>query len=74
MKFIYTYHARNKFVKVKYYKTDDILSVRLSNKPIDYAEESDWTIVNYTKDDKPVSIEILDASRYIVNRSAFATV
>jgi uncharacterized protein YuzE len=71
-------------MKVKYYKTDDILSVRLSNKPVDYAEESDWTIVNYTKDDKPVSIEILDASRYIVkqdktpfraiNRSVFATV
>lgn len=70
-------------MKVKYYKKDDILSVRLSNKPIDYAEESNWVIVNFTKDNKPVSIEILDASRFLVEqakalpretkRSVFAT-
>ena len=56
-------------MKVKYYKKDDILNVCLSNKPVDYAEESDWVIVNFTKNDEPVSIEILDASRFLIKQA-----
>ncbi|MBI3443303.1 DUF2283 domain-containing protein [Candidatus Woesebacteria bacterium] len=52
-------------MKVKYYKDDDILVMKFSDKPIDYAEESDWVIVHFDKDDKPVRIEILDAKRFL---------
>ena len=56
-------------MKVKYYKKDDILTVRLSGEPVDYAEESNWIIINFSKNNKPVSIEILDASRFMIEQS-----
>lgn len=52
-------------MKVKYYKKDDILVLKLSDKPIDYAEESNWVIVHFDKNKEPVRIEILDASRFL---------
>ncbi len=52
-------------MKVKYYKEDDILVVKLSNKPINYAEESNWVIVHFDENKEPVRIEILDASRFL---------
>ena len=52
-------------MKVKYYKKDDILVLKLSDKPIDYAEESNWVIVHFDKNEEPVRIEILDASRFL---------
>lgn len=50
--------------KVIYEKKDDVLNIWLSKGKIDYAEEADGIITHYTKDDKPVYIEILDASRF----------
>lgn len=52
-------------MKVKYYNKDDILVLKLSDKPIDYAEESDWVIVHFDKNDQPVRVEILDARRFL---------
>lgn len=52
-------------MKVKYYTEDDILVMKLSNNAIDYAEESDWVIVHFDKNDKPVRVEILDATRFL---------
>lgn len=52
-------------MKLKYYKEDEILVMKFSNKPIDYAEESDWVIVHFDKNHKPVRIEILDAKRFL---------
>lgn len=56
-------------MKLKYYKEDDILVIKLSNKPIDYAEESNWVVVHFDKDDKPVRVEILDAKRFLSEES-----
>lgn len=56
-------------MKVKYYKEDDILVLKLSEKPIDYAEESNWVIVHFDESKEPVRIEILDASRFLKEES-----
>ncbi|MBI3955125.1 DUF2283 domain-containing protein, partial [Candidatus Gottesmanbacteria bacterium] len=53
----------------KYYKEDDILVIKLSKNPIDYAEESDWIIMHYDEKKNPVRIEILDASRFLKEES-----
>jgi len=52
-------------MKIKYYKEDDILVIKLSKNPIDFAEESDWIIMHYDENKNPVRIEILDASRFL---------
>lgn len=51
--------------KVIYEKEDDILNIWLSKSPIDYAEEAGGIVTHFTKDNKPVYIEILDASRFL---------
>lgn len=48
-----------------YEKEDDVLNIWLSRKRIDYAEQSGDVIVHFTQDNKPVYIEILDASRFL---------
>lgn len=52
-------------MKVKYYREDDILVIKLSNKPYDHAEMEGNFVVHFTKDERPVRIEILDASKYL---------
>ena len=42
-------------MKVKYYKEDDILVIKMSTNPIDYAEESDWIIMHYDENKNPVT-------------------
>mgnify|MGYP001588483965 CR=1 FL=1 len=56
-------------MKIKYFKEDDILNVSFSNNPVDFAEESDWIIVNFDTQKNPVSIEILDATRFFSAQS-----
>ena len=53
-----------KIPNVTYEHEDDVLNIWLSKKPIDYAEDKDGVIVHYTKDNKPVYIEILYAKRF----------
>lgn len=50
-------------MKLKYYKKDDILIIRLSNEPYDYAEMEENFVVHYSKKEKPVLIEVLNASQ-----------
>lgn len=52
-------------MKVKYSRSEDILLIEVSNEPIDYAEEVGSIIVHFTKDEKPVLLEILDASEFL---------
>ena len=51
--------------KVFYEKEDDILNIWLSKKPIYHAIDTDGVIVHFTKDNEPVYIEVLDASRFL---------
>ncbi|MBI4059193.1 DUF2283 domain-containing protein [Candidatus Microgenomates bacterium] len=52
-------------MKVKYYKKDDLLVIELSRKPFDDAEMEGDFIVHYSKDKEPVSIEVLNASKFL---------
>ena len=48
----------------------DVLLVEVSKRPIDYAEEMGPVIVHFTKDHKPVALEILDASQFVTQATA----
>ena len=50
--------------KVSYEPEADVMSWEVSTQPIDYAEEAGDFIVHYTKNHKPVLVEILQASRF----------
>lgn len=52
-------------MKVKYSKEEDVLLVEVSDEPIEHAEEVGSIIVHFTKDEKPVLLEILDASKFL---------
>lgn len=52
-------------MKISYDKENDILMYEITAETIDYAEEVGPIIVHFTKDGKPVLIEILDASEFI---------
>lgn len=52
-------------MKIKYDKEEDILIVETSPGNIDHAEEMGPLIVHFTKKNKPVVLEILDASDFL---------
>ncbi|MCL6446670.1 MAG: DUF2283 domain-containing protein [Armatimonadetes bacterium] len=52
-------------MKVKYDKQVDILLIELSDKKIDYAEETGSMIIHFTKEGEPVLVEILEASEFL---------
>ena len=52
-------------MKINYDRTEDILIIESAPGEIDYAEEMGPFIVHFTKDNKPVVIEILDASDFL---------
>ena len=74
---------KNQDLKIEYFKDGDILVIKMSKKPFEYAEMEGSVIVHYSNDDKPVRIEVLNASRLLdlkstikpreVKRSVFAT-
>ena len=50
----------------RYSKDVDILMVKVSDEPIGYAEEAERFIVHFSKDGKPVLLEILDAKDFVM--------
>ena len=48
----------------------DVLLVEVSKRSIDHAEELGPVIVHFSKDDKPVALEILDASQFVTQATA----
>lgn len=54
-----------KFKKFRYDKEEDILMVWFSKDPVDYAEQEKNLIIHFSKDNKPVLMEILDASSFL---------
>lgn len=52
-------------MSAKYYKEDDLLVVKLSNKPFEVAEKVGSFIVHYDKLREPVMVEILNASKFL---------
>ncbi|MHA1835651.1 MAG: DUF2283 domain-containing protein [Candidatus Odinarchaeia archaeon] len=59
-------------MKIKYDSEVDILTVEVSNAKIDYAEEVGGIIVHFTKEGKPVVLEILDASDFLSKSTKIA--
>jgi len=52
-------------MKVSYDRESDVLLIQVSEAKVDYAEEMGPIIVHFTKDGKPVLLEVLDASEVI---------
>ncbi|MBI3193522.1 MAG: DUF2283 domain-containing protein [Ignavibacteriae bacterium] len=52
-------------MKVRYDRNEDILLMETSEDKIDYAEEAGSVIVHYSKERKPVLLEIQDASEFL---------
>lgn len=50
----------------RYSKDVDILMVKVSEEPIAYAEEAERFIVHFSKDGKPVMLEIMDAKDFVL--------
>jgi hypothetical protein len=53
-----------------YDPSGDVLLVEVSKRPIDYAEEMGSVIVHFTKNHKPVALEVLDASHFVTQATA----
>ncbi len=52
-------------MKISYDREQDIMLLELSSKPIKFAEKMGPIIVHFSEDEKPVLLEILDASEFI---------
>lgn len=52
-------------MKVRYNQEDAVLTYEVSDEPIEYTEEMGQVIVHFTKDSKPVLLEILDAKDFL---------
>ena len=53
-------------MKVKCSRDVDILQIRLSDEPFDYAEEADGVIAHFTEKGKPVLLEIQGAREFLI--------
>jgi len=51
--------------KISYEPEADVLMWEITDKPIDYAKEIGNVIVHFTKDNVPVLVEILEASKFL---------
>jgi len=52
-------------MKVSYDRDADVLMIVLSDDDIDHAEDVGPLIIHFSKDNKPVLLEILDASEFL---------
>ena len=52
-------------MKAKYYEDADLISWKISPKPFEYASRSGDFVVHYSKDNEPVLVEILNASKFL---------
>ena len=59
-------------MNIRYDREEDILTYEVSPDKIDYAEELNSIIVHFTKEGKPVLLEILDASDFIAETTRAA--
>ena len=53
-------------MKISYNREVDILTIRVSETPADYAEESDGVITHFSADGKPVMLEIQGGRKFLL--------
>ena len=51
--------------KFRYDKEDNALMIWFSKEPVDYAKQEKNLIIHFSKDNKPVLMEILDATKFL---------
>jgi len=51
--------------KISYEPEADVLTWKLNNKGIDYASEIGNVVVHFTKNNQPVLVEFLEASKFL---------
>jgi uncharacterized protein YuzE len=56
-------------MNLKYYKDEDILVIKTSDKPYDHAEMVNNVVVHFTEKGEPVRIEILNATQFFEAQS-----
>jgi len=52
-------------MEFRYDQEDDVLMIWFSKEPVDFAEQQKDVIVHFSKANKPVLMEILDASKFL---------
>lgn len=52
-------------MNISYDRENDIMMLELSKTKIDHAEQTGPIVIHFSKQDKPVLLEILDASEFI---------
>ena len=52
-------------IKISYEPEADVLTWEITDKPIDFAKEIGNVVVHFTKNNIPVLIEILEASKFL---------
>jgi uncharacterized protein YuzE len=60
-------------MKIRYDREEDIVTFDVSSENIDYAEEIGPIIVHFSKQGRPVLLEILDASEFIAETTRIMT-
>ncbi|MDO8495683.1 MAG: DUF2283 domain-containing protein [bacterium] len=55
----------NKETKISYEPEADVLTYEITNQSIDYAQEVGNIVVHFTKENKPVLVEILEATKFL---------
>lgn len=65
---------KNHKVEIIYEPEDDVLNIWLSKKPIEYGEDNgELVITHYTKEEEPVYVEVLFASRFWKKKDSLKT-
>lgn len=54
-----------RFQRFRYDKEDNALMIWFSKEPVDYAEQEKNLIIHFSKKNKPVLMEILDATKFL---------
>lgn len=54
-------------MKQRYDKEDDVLMIWFSRERVDHAQHAKQTILHLSADNKPVLLEILNASKFLKN-------
>ncbi len=52
-------------IKISYEPEADVLTYEITNQPIDYAKEIGDIVVHFTKNNIPVLVEILEATKFL---------
>lgn len=56
---------QNNQPKIRYESEADVLTYEISSQPIDYAREVGSFVVHFTKNNMPVLVEILEATKFL---------